>query len=54
MILPISLLLIPQTPSIFVSCLYNVSMCIIEPIVILDIWLGLSPLGVPTLREELK
>lgn len=40
--LPISLILTPPIPSTLVSCLYNTTMCIIEPIVILDIWLGLK------------
>lgn len=41
-LLPISSNLIPQIPSTLVSCLYNASMYIVEPLVILDIWLGLK------------
>ena len=41
-LLPISLTQIPPIQSILVSCLYNTTMCIIEPIVILDVWLGLK------------
>lgn len=44
MILPITLNLnlIQLTPSTLANYLYNTTMCIIEPIVILDIYLGLK------------
>lgn len=39
---PIALNLIPQIPSVLVNCLSNASMYIVEPLVILDIYLGLK------------
>jgi len=40
--LPISSTLIRVTPSMLVNYLYNTTAYIVEPIVILDIWLGLK------------
>lgn len=41
-LLPISLTQIRPIPSILVSCLCNASMYIVEPLAILDIWMGLK------------
>ena len=39
---PINLNQIPRIPSVLVNCLSNASMYIVEPLAILDIYLGLK------------